>query len=179
MTTGIDISEWQAPGSVNFGPYAFVIIRTSHGMTEDKAWRLHFNAAVAAGRSIGLYHYAEHNVPENEASFFHGLAGFLTPEQCRMGWWLDVEEGQDSTWADRFRAWVHLPTIGVYSNLAGFNGPLRAYMHFGLNWLAWPSAPSVPAGYAVPDHILRQTGQAGGVDTDVMQPAQPMPLAWQ
>lgn len=176
--TGLDLSEWQRPGTVNLSAVEFVIIRASHGMTEDKHWREHFNNAVAAGKPIGLYHYAEHYVPENEASYFHGLTGFLTAEQCAMGWWLDLEEGQDGTWADRFRAWVRLPTCGVYANLSAFNGPLRTYMHFGLNWLAWPSAPYVPPGMAVPDHILRQTGQANGVDTDEKKLAQPMPAAW-
>lgn len=175
--TWCDISEWQAPGSVDLSRYDGVIIRASHGTTEDRHWRDHFNNAVRAGRQLGLYHYQEHGVPENEASFFHGLVGFLHPDQVRGGFWDDVEEGQPSSSVDRFRAWVRLPWCGVYSNLAGFNNNLREYMHFGLNWLAMPDGTVVPSGWSVPDHILRQSGQ-NPIDVDVISAAQPYPGAW-
>lgn len=180
MTTGIDVSEWQAPGSINYSApgIGFVIIRASHGMTEDRHWRQHFNDVVAAGKPLGLYHYMEHNVPENEASFFHGLVGFLAAEQVAMGWWLDVEEGQSWQQVDRFRSWVALPTCGVYANLGAFNSNLLPYLRFQLNWLAWPDAPNNPHGYAVPNHILLQSAPAFGVDWDTSQPAQPYPGFW-
>jgi len=171
---GIDCSEWQQPGSINFAAVDFAIIRASHGMTEDKHWRAHFNACVAAGKPLGLYHFMEHGVPENEASFFHGLTGFLTADQCHLGWWLDVEEGQSWRDVDRFRAWVNLPSIGVYANLSAFNSNLLPYLRFQLNWLAWPDYPNNPAGYAVPNYIIRQST----LDWDETFPAQPFPKAW-
>lgn len=178
--SGIDVSEWQAPGSVNFAAAGidFVIIRASHGTTEDRHWREHFNAVVAAGKPLGLYHYMELGVPENEASFFHGLVGFLTAEQVAMGWWLDVEEGQSAQAVDRFRSWVALSTIGVYANLSSFATTLATYQRFQLNWLAWPDYPANPSGYPVPNHILRQGAPAFGVDWDTKLPAQPFPDAW-
>ena len=175
---GIDCSEWQQPGSINFAAVDFAIIRASHGMTEDKHWRAHFNACVAAGKPLGLYHFMEHGVPENEASFFHGLTGFLTADQCHLGWWLDVEEGQSWRDVDRFRAWVNLPSIGVYANLSAFNSNLLPYLRFQLNWLAWPDYPNNPAGYAVPNYIIRQSAPAFGLDWDETFPAQPFPKAW-
>jgi len=176
---GVDVSSWQAPGSVHFAAVDFAIIRTSHGLTEDTGWRAHFNAVVAAGKPLGLYHFAETtSSPEAQADYFHGLAGFLSAAQVHMGWWLDVEQGQDGSWVDRFRSRVALPTIGLYSNLAGFNGGLAPYQHFMLNWLAMPAGVVVPAGWRIPDHILVQTGQFAGVDVDVVEPAQPYPGAW-
>lgn len=176
--SGIDISEWQLPGTIDFSGVDFVIIRTSHGITEDKHWRSHFNSVVAAQKPLGLYHFMEHNVPENEASFFHGLVGFLNSSQVAMGWWLDVEEGQSARDVDRFRSWVNLPTIGVYANLSAFNTNLLPYLRFQLNWLAWPDYPANPAGYAVPNYILRQGAPAFGLDWDTKLPAQPFPFAW-
>src|SRR5579872_4373194 len=129
LMQGGDISEWQLPGTVDFASRDFWIIRASHGTTEDRHWREHFNGCVGAGKPLGLYHYLEHDVPENEASFFHGLVGFLTADQVHLGFWLDVEEGQPAGDVDRFRAWVRLPWVGVYSNLNGFNNNLRDYFH--------------------------------------------------
>ena len=175
---GIDVSEWQAPGSVDFTAADFAIIRASHGTTEDRHWREHFNACVAAGKPLGLYHYFEKATPEAEASFFHNLVAFLQADQVHRGFWLDSEEQRPASDVDRFRSWVRLPWCGLYSNLAGYNGPLVAYQHFALNWLAMPDGTTLPPGWAIPDHIMRQTGIRGGIDQDVTLPAQPYPPAW-
>jgi hypothetical protein len=178
--TGCDISEWQLPGSVNFNQYAFVIIRTSHGVTEDKHWRAHFNNAVNAGKPIGFYHYLEQNpAPENQANFFRGLTDFLSAAQVHFGWWCDAEEGWiTAPLVDRFRSAVHLPTCGLYSSLSLFNGPLKPYMHFALNWVPLYPGWFLQPGWEMPDHILTQTG-SNPIDTNEIEPAQPYPAAWQ
>lgn len=179
---GGDLSEWQIPANVNFASRAFWIIRASHGVTEDKQWRGHFNACVAAGRPLGLYHYLEATNPaaaEAEAVFFRGLVGFLRPEQVALGFWCDSEvDGQSEACVDAFRAACELFAVGVYSNLAGFNERLPGYEHFGLNWLAMPTGTTLPAGWTVPDHVLLQDGLKDGLDHDVLLPAQPYPSAW-
>ena len=183
-----DVSEWQAPGSVDFAKYDAVIIRASHGTTEDLHWRKHFDDTVAAGRRVGLYHFAEeHPSPAAQASFFHGLVGFLKPPQVWAGFWLDGEPNNDdgdpwagpnSPWVDQFRSAVALPWCGLYGNLSSFNTRCQAYMHFGLNWLAMPIGTTLPAGWAIPDHVLVQAGTVNGVDQDLPTVAQPYPGAW-
>ena len=184
---GCDVSEWQAPGSVDFAAYEGIIIRASHGTTEDLHWRAHFNAVVAAGKPLGLYHFAEEApTPIIQANYFRALVGFLKPAQARGGFWLDAEPteapapwaGPDSGWVDTFRANVSLPWCGLYSNLSLFNGQLKAYSRFALNWLAWPLGTVLEPGWTVPTYILRQTGVVNGVDQDQMVAAQPYPGAW-
>jgi hypothetical protein len=176
--SGRDLSEWQDPATTDYATPDFFIIRTSHGTTEDKHWREHFNNVVSHGKPLGLYHYLELGVPENEASFFHELVGFLSSDQVHYGFWLDVEENQPSSSVNRFRAWVHLPWVGLYANLSSFNSNLREYMHYGLNWLAMPTGTVLLPGWEMPDYILRQDGTVNGIDDDVRMPAQPYPNAW-
>jgi hypothetical protein len=179
----VDVSHWQPAGSVNFAAYDGAIIEVSHELVEDPLWRVHFNAVVAAHRPLGLYHYAGSS-PQAEAEMFFGLVGFLAPAQVHGGYWLDAEDGQDNVWVDEFRSAVRLPWCGLYSNLAGFNGPLVAYQHFGINWLAMPTGTVVPEGWTIPDHIMVQTRQdltlVNGikVDVDEILTAQPYPGAW-
>lgn len=178
--TFVDVSENQAAGSVDFAAHDGAIIRAGtgeFGIREDKAWRQHFNACVAAGRPLGLYWFAGRD-PTNEAHFFRSLVAFLRPVQVHLGYWCDAETGQDAAYLDMFRSAVQLAWCGVYGCLSNFNHDYPSYKHFGLNWLAWPSYPHVPAGMTVPDHILRQTGETGGLDTDLILPVQPYPPAW-
>ena len=178
-TKGCDLSKWNGP-TIPPG-YDFYIIQASHGQAEEPGWRDQFNQVVHAGKPLGLYHFAESTDPagaQAEARFFHGLVGFLQPEQVHMGFWLDAETGQNAAWLDNFRSVVALPWCGVYGSLNDFNSHYPQYMHFGLNWLAEPDGVVVPGGWSTPDHILRQSGIAGGVDVDLFDPAQPYPPAW-
>lgn len=173
-----DISEWQDPASTDYNVAAGYIIRTSHGLTEDRHWRDHFNRTVWANKPLGLYHYFEHDPPEDEADFFRKLVGFLAADQVHLGFWLDSEEGRGSGDIDRFRQSSRLPWCGLYSNLDGYNNHHREYLHFGLNWLALPTGTVLPAGSEMPDHILVQTATVNGVDVNETTPIQPYPAAW-
>lgn len=180
---GADVSEWQPPGSVRFAGLDFCIIRVSHGLTEDTAWREHLFACTAARTPTGFYHFLEPGPSAGEqADRFRGLCGSLPPEVARYAWWLDAEPYQG--WepsegdVDTFRAEVRLSACGLYSTLGLFNGPLRGYLHFGLNWLALPSGAHLLPGWTMPDHVLTQLDQWDGIDVDVMGPAQPYPAAW-
>lgn len=182
MPNGCDVSENNGvvPTSTLAG-YEFVIVRTSHGLVEDKTWRHNFNNAVTAGCQVGFYHYFEQTAtPEDQARFFAGLTNFLTAQQVFRGWWLDAEEGWvDDILVDRFRSAAHLPTVGLYSTLSLFNAKLKSYLHFGLNWLPLLPGWKLEPGWQMPDHILTQVGQQGGLDYDIAAPAQPYPPAWE
>ena len=173
-------ARYQAPGTVDFAKYDGVIVQASHGTVEEVGWRAQVNEVVAAGKILGLYHFAELGPSAAaQASFFHGLVGYLKPAQVRGGFWVDVEvAGLNSAWVDQFRSAVALPWCGLYSDLSMFNGPLLAYQHFALNWLAFPFGTVVAPGWSIPDHILVQTGVVNGVDQDLPTVAQPYPGAW-
>lgn len=71
---GIDISEFQRPGSVSFDGNDFVIIRASYGNGGlDKHMKAHADMAIAQNKLIGFYHYAYPdfgNSAEEEAETF-------------------------------------------------------------------------------------------------------------
>lgn len=73
MLNGVDISSWQAPNTINFPSYQFVIIKASEGVSiTDKHHKAHYESAKAAGLLIGFYHYAhpEYNTARAEAEHF-------------------------------------------------------------------------------------------------------------
>ena len=73
---GVDISSWQAPGSVNLSSYDFAIIKASEGVSiTDKHHKAHYKSAKAKGLLTGFYHYAhpEGNTARAEASHFEDV----------------------------------------------------------------------------------------------------------
>lgn len=162
MTKGVDVSEWQLPGTVDFSQYDFVIIRTSHGLTEDKHWREHYNACISSNQTggkpahIGFYHYSESGDPRQEASYFKFLAETVPHS---FGQWLDVETGQSAPYVDAFR---NVWDTGVYSNWWGFSNAMGGlYNRFERNWVAWLNPGGPPMRW-----LLMQVGQQG-TDIDV------------
>lgn len=143
MSKGIDLSEWQQPG-LN-APYlagiSFAIVRTSHGLTEDKHWRDWYNVLHAKGIQTGFYHFSEPSNPTEEAHFFHDLTDGIPHT---YGNWYDLESGQDEHYADALRATYD---GGVYSNLDGFLNHMHGvYNRFDRNWVAVPAPNSTPQG---------------------------------
>ena len=70
---GVDISSWQAPGSVDLSLYQFAIIKASEGVSiTDKYHKQHYDNATANGLLTGFYHYAhpEYNTARAEATHF-------------------------------------------------------------------------------------------------------------
>jgi hypothetical protein len=175
-----DISEDQNLADIDFASADGWIIRAGTGqynLREDYIWRGAFNECVKAGKPLGLYWFAGGS-PSMEASFFHGLVGFLSPEQVRLGFWLDAETGQDAGYVTQFRAACQLPFCGLYGSLNNFNTDYPQYLHFGMNWLAMPTGTVVPSGWEVPDHIMVQTGIVNGLDANEVLSALPYPPQW-
>lgn len=68
-----DVSQWQ--GSINWAtyPYPIVMIKMSggdNGLYYDSKANANYYGAKAAGKAIGMYHFAGGGNPENEADFF-------------------------------------------------------------------------------------------------------------
>ena len=110
---GIDISNWQQGLDLAklVSELDFVICKVSEGTGfKDKYAKAWLDKARALGLLTGIYHYARHNNPEDDADYFLKCAG---DEVGRSILVLDYEEGQGGAWADRFFNRIKSKT-GIY-----------------------------------------------------------------
>lgn len=73
---GIDIASYQAGINLNVVPCDFVIVKATEGTGYvnpdfDRA----YDQAVAAGKKVGIYHYASSGGAQNEADYFLYMVG--------------------------------------------------------------------------------------------------------
>jgi len=65
--TGLDISSWQAPSSLDWDAIAsaheFVICRVTYGNKSDATWLQHAQAVSHAGLALGSYHFVRTSQP--------------------------------------------------------------------------------------------------------------------
>lgn len=106
MLKGIDISEFQAPGSIDFSPYDFVVIRATYGADGvDSAVQRHIADAQKSKKLFGFYHYAYPdfgNTPAVEAAnFLHVVKPYKGQAILALDW-----EGEavnyPSSWCTEF-----------------------------------------------------------------------------
>lgn len=138
----IDISEWQAPSSINYDKLAkaidAVIIRVQYGSNYvDKHYKTHIAEFKKRGIPIAVYAWVRGSSlsdMENEAKDFYARAKAYDP----AFWWLDVEEksmGDMRNGVEKYRAKLKAlgaKKVGVYVanhlfssfnlNLAPFDG---------------------------------------------------------
>lgn len=76
---GVDVSEWQRPGSVIFSNYEFVIVREGYGINKDKYMQQHADAILKAGKLLGFYHYAYPNYGNSGYQEAHSMVMNLRP----------------------------------------------------------------------------------------------------
>lgn len=74
MLKGIDVSKWQPAGTVDFGPYDFVITKATEGIGyTDPECDKNYQKAKREGKLLGVYHFARPtsgNDPVVEADWF-------------------------------------------------------------------------------------------------------------
>ena len=74
MLKGIDVSKWQPAGTVDFGPYDFVITKATEGIGyTDPECDKNYQKAKREGKLLGVYHFARPvsgNDPVIEADWF-------------------------------------------------------------------------------------------------------------
>lgn len=126
QVAAIDVSQWQ--GSINWSavPQQIAIIKMSGGdaglYTDSKA-NANYYGAKAAGKAIGMYHFAGGGNPVNEADFFIAACSPLEASDVMVLDW-EIPHGDPVGWCNQFMNRVHDRTgiwPLIYMNLATFN----------------------------------------------------------
>lgn len=93
---GIDISNWQQDINAGAVPADFVIIKATQGTTYvSPSCDRQYQQAKAAGKLIGVYHYASGGGAVAEADFFlKNIEGYLKEAILVLDW----EKGQNTAW---------------------------------------------------------------------------------
>ena len=175
---GIDISAWQRGINLAAVPADFVIIKATQGLnyvadTCDEQYQ----AAKAAGKLLGVYHYAEGNDATQEAEYFlNNIQGYIGEAVLVLDW----ESNENSMFnSGNDAAWVRTWCDHVYSK-TGVRPIVyvsRAYMNlvsgigdYGL-WVAQYASMDAVYGYqATPwnegayNCAIRQYTSAGRLD---------------
>ncbi|WP_423374033.1 GH25 family lysozyme, partial [Melissococcus plutonius] len=110
---GIDIASYQAQLQINKVPMDFVVIKATGGRSYvnpncDK----HYQQAKAAGKLIGVYHYAKEKglagtAKEEATHFVNTIKGYLGQALLVLDWEEDVA---NTSWAKEFLDTVYAAT---------------------------------------------------------------------
>ena len=180
---GIDISSWQAGIDLTVVPCDFVIIKATQGTDYvnqdcDRA----FQQAKAAGKCLGVYHYASGGDPIAEADFFlENVAGYIGESILVLDW-----EGEQNgafgandfawvkTWMDYVASragvkpilYISASIIGLFSGIGDYG--LWVAQYSDMNATGYQETPWNEGAY---DCVIRQyssngrlPGYAGGLD---------------
>lgn len=177
-----DVSQWQ--GNIDWGayPYPIVVMKMSGGdgpngslYTDSKA-NANYYGAKAAGKAIGMYHFAGGGDPVNEADFFVAACSPLEENDVMVLDW-EIPHNDPVGWCWAFVSRVHERT-GVWP-LVYMNGSIRKAYDWGPvaancgMWIAWwgmdPEGNLPVPGIYVAHQYSNQgqvPGIAGRVDLD-------------
>lgn len=99
---GIDISSYQASLNLRGISYDFVLVKATEGVGYVNPYcDAQFQAAKAAGKKLGVYHYADGNDPIAEANFFvDNCKGYIREAIFMLDW--EGEGTQYTEWALTF-----------------------------------------------------------------------------
>ena len=142
---GIDISDYQADIDLGTVDADFVIVKATEGRTYvSPSFEKQYAAAKAAGRLLGIYHFAAVNEPEVEADFFLDTVGDRVGEAVLV---LDWERAplDDVDWCARWLQRVESRT-GVRSMLY-----MSESVANGARWQAVGACPLWVAAYRTDD----------------------------
>lgn len=151
---GIDISRYQAGINLSVVPSDFVIIGTSDGSYVNPEADKQYQAAVASGKLVGVYHYFR-NDPITEARFWAGITkGY---QNGRTVFFIDAETDHPNLpavtkqFGDEFKRLTGIkPVVYTYWHLLkGHNWQTLVDADYGL-WGAWYPLLNQPAGYTIP-----------------------------
>ena len=115
---GIDISSWQAGINLSVVPCDFVIIKATQGTGyTNPDYARAYSQAKAAGKCLGVYHYAEGGSPTAEADYFIKQVGSRVGE-CVLA--LDWEGEQNGAFGVNDFAWCKA-WLDYVANKTGVN----------------------------------------------------------
>jgi len=168
--TGKDISHWN--GAYTDTGEDFVMIKMSGGdagLYLDSAGNQHYNAAYAAGKVVGMYHFAGGTDPIDEANYFvDAVMPFAEYDLYALDW--EVNNADPVGWCLAFVNEVHAKTgvwPFIYMDISRLNGydwsPVLA------NCPLWLAAPSYAFDATAPvnkTYVMQQGGIVNGIDSD-------------
>ena len=100
---GIDISSWQNGINLAVVPCDFVVIKATEGINYvNPDYMRAYEQAKAAGKCLGIYHYANGGNIQAEADYFLGNVGNRLGEAMLV---LDWEAGNNSSFGNCDYAW--------------------------------------------------------------------------
>lgn len=105
---GIDCASYQAGIDPNVVPCDFIIVKSTQGTTyTNPDFQRLADATLAAGKALGIYHYASGGNATDEANHMLDIAGGYIGKAIFCLDWEGVqnrlfESGQDSAWIDEF-----------------------------------------------------------------------------
>lgn len=176
--TALDVSQYQ--GDINWAAVDrdIAIIKMSGGdagLYTDSRATANYYGAKAAGKAVGMYHFAGGNDPVNEADFFIAACSPLEEDDVMVLDW-EIPNSDPVGWCKSFRDRVHDRTGAwplLYVNLATLNqydwSPVLD--NSGLWLAAWnndPEATLTNKVYVMHQYSSNGTvpGIAGRVDLD-------------
>lgn len=110
---GIDISSWQNGINIAAVPCDFVVIKATEGINYvNPDYMRAYGQAKAAGKCLGIYHYANGGNIQAEADYFLGNVGNRLGEAMLV---LDWEAGNNSSFSNCDYAWCKSWLDYVYS----------------------------------------------------------------
>ena len=110
---GIDISSWQNGINLAVVPCDFVVIKATEGINYvNPDYMRAYEQAKAAGKCLGIYHYANGGNIQAEADYFLGNVGNRLGEAILI---LDWEAGNNSSFGNCDYAWCKSWLDYVYS----------------------------------------------------------------
>lgn len=171
---GIDCASYQAGIDPSVVPCDFVIVKSTQGTTYvNPDFKRLAEATIAAGKALGIYHYASGGNATAEANHMLDVAGgYIGRAIFCLDWERDqnrlFESGKDSAWIDEF--------CGVIENRVGAPCLVyisKSYMGFARGHKLWVAqyADMNPTGYqdnpwneGAYDCRIRQYTSMGNID---------------
>lgn len=171
---GIDVSNWQSGINLAVVPADFVIVKATEGLSYvSPSCDRQYQQAKAAGRKLGVYHYADGKDAKSEAAFFlKNIQGYIHEAILVLDWESQnnpkFNSGQDKTWVKTWCDYVAAQTGVkplVYISAAS-RGLVSGIGDYGL-WIAqyannnqtgYQSKPWNEGAYSC---VIRQYSSAG------------------
>lgn len=179
QTPAIDVSQWQ--GTINFGgvPQPIVLMKASggdSGLYYDTKCTANYSGATAAGKAVGLYHFAGGGDPVAEANFFLRAVSPLAENDVYILDW-EIQHADPVGWCNAFMTTVHNAT-GVWPMLYINISTCNAYDWSPVlnNCPLYIAAPSygwddtIPVKYVVDMQqgpYTQDPGISGNIDSDM------------
>ena len=164
---GIDISSYQQGLDLGTVPCEFAIIKATEGTSYvNPSCETHFQQGRAAGKKLGVYHFARGGDAGLEADFFlSNIRGYLGSVLLALDWEADVVKygpGYAKAWLDRVQSRTGVKPLVYMSNSVvnqyDWSDVVRA--DYGL-WNAGYYAGYRPMGYNPDAPIYGQLGAWG------------------